>query len=145
MEQQRRDREGERDAKEGKEGSHTAWRAAAVLLLLLKAAFFRGKEKTQRGTGAGGVGGEGAGRGETERGKNPRNAPREHFEIGWQWFKITPSKVPRRPLESHSSLQAPESLCGQLDEMERDPDCLRRATSKRISFSRRLTSLALLN
>lgn len=34
------------------------------------------------------------------QGKNPRNVPREHFEIGWQWFKITPSKVPRRPLSN---------------------------------------------
>ena len=38
----------------------------------------------------------GGGRG----GKNPRNVPREHFEIVWQWFKITPSKVPRRPLSN---------------------------------------------
>lgn len=36
-------------------------------------------------------------------GKNPRNVPREHFEIGCQWFKITPSKVPRRPLSNLSS------------------------------------------
>mgnify|MGYP004583940811 CR=1 FL=1 len=50
-----------------------------------------GKEEREREKG-----GEEGGRG----GKNPRNVPREHFEIGWQWFKITPSKVPRRPLSN---------------------------------------------